>query len=125
MNVTSSQLREANACSDQVAIFEAEWPDGCKVNAETIRRAVFLKLSISWWAEWFLPAPARAAFNKACAPARAAFDKAYVTARAAFDKEIATARAAFNKACAPALIKIVANQSAPARSRRGKMMKGK
>ena len=50
MRVTIEFLREHNACKDEVAIFETEWPDGAELTLENLLRAVGLGLDIYWLA---------------------------------------------------------------------------
>jgi len=69
MRVTAQMLRDRNACEDQVAIFEREWPDGVNVGIRAARKAVKLGLDLEWFAETFLPPAAWADYEKAIAPA--------------------------------------------------------
>lgn len=51
MRVTADGLRALGVCEEDVALFAAEWPDGCEVTAETLARARELGLDVDWWAE--------------------------------------------------------------------------
>ena len=49
MIITANDLPCAATCSSQVAIFRAEWPDGCEVTEAACLRAMALGLDL-WWA---------------------------------------------------------------------------
>jgi len=64
MHVTVSWLREANTaagavssqrCEDQLATFEAEWPDGVDVSRKSISRALELGLNVGWFISLWRP----------------------------------------------------------------------
>jgi len=54
VRITTKILQARRACKHQVKIFEDEWPDGCTVSLETIRRAQSLNITVQWAAEQFL-----------------------------------------------------------------------
>jgi len=119
MRVTAQMLRDRNACEDQVAIFEREWPDGVNVGIRAARKAVKLGLDLEWFAETFLPPAAWADYEKAIAPAWADYEKATAAARAEYrkataaawveyDKATAAARAEYDKAKAAAVVAAIA-----------------
>ena len=72
MLINAALLREHAACADQVATFEAAFPDGLAVQGEpdanAIAAIVAAKLDIDWAAR-FLGAPARAEYYRVTAPA--------------------------------------------------------
>ena len=62
-------LTRHEACSDQVDIFDREWPDGADLTAQNIRRAAELHLDLHWLAIHILKAVAWRAYEEAKAPA--------------------------------------------------------
>ena len=50
MRVTADWLKAKRACPKQVAVFEAEWPDGLDLTLEVIERALVLDLDLGWFA---------------------------------------------------------------------------
>lgn len=88
--LTATWLRRRNACEDQVAIFEQEWPNGTEITTAVIQRARELELNVGWLIAQ-LPAPAREAYKKAGAPAWEAYQKALATAQEAYHKAVAPA----------------------------------
>jgi hypothetical protein len=76
MRITKAMLEAHGACADQVAIFAAEWPRGCKVTLKACKRVVELRLNLNWAAEHLLSPPAWAAYQQATAPALAAYQQA-------------------------------------------------
>ena len=107
MKVTVEQLRAKRACTDQVKVFEQEWPDGVEITLEVLQRAVELELDLDWFACRFLPAPALEAYHKATAPAWKAFQEARAPAWKAYHKAIAPTWEAYNKAMASALYQVI------------------
>ena len=105
--LTAEDLAAKDACPDQVEIFRKLWPDGVVPSRRAIFRAAKASLDLSWYADHFLPAPAREAYNKVCDPAGEAYDKACATAREAYDKACATAGEAYDKACATTLANVM------------------
>ena len=89
--ITAAMLREHHACSDQVAVFEKEWPKGTRLTKAALLRAAARGLHLGWFAQNFLKAPAWEVYQKATAPAREVYDKAKATAREVYDKAKATA----------------------------------
>lgn len=55
MRITAKKLQGKGACSDQVEVFAAEWPDGVEVTEEALLRAADLGLGLTWFAKHFLP----------------------------------------------------------------------
>ena len=97
MRITEQQLVEKSACSDQVAVFTREWPDGVEITLPILERAVALKLDLYWFASRFLTAPALAEYDRVTATARAERDRVSATALWAglqFDARRAELRAA-------------------------------
>lgn len=62
-------LTRRKACSEEVAIFDAEWPNGAEISAANILRAVTLELNIDWFARRILTAPAERAYEETTASA--------------------------------------------------------
>ena len=71
LRITADMLREKDACSGQVRIFEAEWPNGWTATKKNCLRAATLRLDLDWAATAFFKAPAQAAYEKTKATARA------------------------------------------------------
>lgn len=97
MIVTAARLRELGACSEQVALFEAEWPEGLSVPtdeaaiAAVAARVAELRLDVGWAARHLLSATALRAYDEARAPAERAYDEATATALRAYQEATATA----------------------------------
>lgn len=64
MRITADQLRTADACESQVAVFEAEWQDGMPVEDSSVDRIVALDLDVDWAANHLLTAPAWAEYKR-------------------------------------------------------------
>lgn len=54
MFITSQELKNKEACSKDLAVFEKTWPSGTNVSAETIKQAHNLGLNLAWFATRFL-----------------------------------------------------------------------
>ena len=67
--ITKRMLQLKGACAIQVAIFAKEWPCGVTPSMEACQRAAVIGLSLDWFAKNMLSAPARAAYDAACAMA--------------------------------------------------------
>ena len=117
--VTAKMLRIKNACEDQAAIFEREWPKGAQPTLKNIRRATELDLNDEWFAKTFLDAAAGAAYEKArdaawvvykeaTAAAWVAYKKARAAAWVAYKKAMAAAWVAYKEATAAALVAAIA-----------------
>ena len=52
--ITSGFLRKFNACEDQIAILESEWPRGVELTLPNLLRAIELGLNIGWLASHLL-----------------------------------------------------------------------
>ncbi len=98
MLITAKQLRDKKACSDQVAIFVKEWPEGAKPTLVNCQRAVKLGLDLGWFAESFLSSSAWEAYKKAKASAWKAYDKATASIEEAYKKTRTSAWEAYDKA---------------------------
>ena len=101
--LTAEMLREARACTDQVARFDKAWPTGVVPTLASARRAVRLGLNVAWAAR-LLPPPARKAYDEAIAPAWKAYAEARATAWKAYDEATATAWKAYAEAIATAFV---------------------
>lgn len=82
--ITAQMLRDKDACSEQVAIFEQQWPNGVKVGIHAVRKAGKLGLDVYWFAANFLTDAAWAGYEEvrdaALAECRKARDAALVAA---------------------------------------------
>ena len=58
MRVDGDTLRALDACLEQVAIFESEWPDGVEVDRAALARAAEMGLDTGWWLVKAFPARA-------------------------------------------------------------------
>ena len=56
MRVDGDTLRALDACLEQVAIFEEEWPDGVEVDRAALARAAEMGLDTGWWLVKAFPA---------------------------------------------------------------------
>jgi len=68
MRVTAADLRRKKACSGQVAIFEAEWPDGVEVTEASLLRASSLRLALWWFVKHYLPSSLWAEWERQVVP---------------------------------------------------------
>ncbi len=71
LHIDRRWLKEHGACSDQVDLLTAEWPEGATVTRAVLIRAAELGADLDWFANKILPAPALAAYNAARATALA------------------------------------------------------
>jgi hypothetical protein len=113
MKVTTALLRRKGACATQVDKFAALFPAGVEVT-EALCIAHAPMFNWNWAARSLLRAPARKAYDKACATAWKACDETCAPARKAYAEACAPARKAYEEACAPAR-KAYAEACAPAR----------
>ena len=91
MKITAQMLTDKNACTCQVDIFRAEWPNGCTASLRMAKRAADLKLDLDFFARYFLSAPAEKAYEDATAPAFKAYQDATAPALKAYQDAKATA----------------------------------
>ena len=103
MRVTTTMLENLNACSQQVEIFRAEWPEGCEITKQTVLRAVELKLDIEWAAENLLSKEAFRSYQKARAPHWNTYQEACAPHLKAYNEAVAPLYKAYEEACAPHL----------------------
>ena len=68
-HLTVRGLRLMRACTEQVAIFKAEWPNGVTLSRRALLRAAKIRLDVDWFARQVLDAPARAELNRVTAQA--------------------------------------------------------
>jgi len=98
MRVDEAGLRALDACLEQVAIFESEWPDGVEVDRAALARAGELGLDTGWWFVKAFPArvdeyeAARKALVDEYWAARKPLDAEYWAARKALDDEYSAKR---------------------------------
>jgi len=71
MKVTVADLRQMNACEDDLEVFTRRWPDGVDLSVETIIEAIWLRLDVSWWAVRTFGAE----YDRQIAPLRAEYDR--------------------------------------------------
>jgi len=69
MQITVKDLRDKEACPDQIRVFADAWPKGCKITLSVTRRALKLSLDLDWAARNFFTAPAEKAYQEATAKA--------------------------------------------------------
>ena len=91
MYLTTDILYKKNACENQVAIFEKEWPDGVEITVEAILRAIELGLDIDWFADNFLFTPIRKVYTEAMAPVWKTHEGATAPVREAYKEDMASA----------------------------------
>ena len=82
MKITTEMLREKEACSDQVAVFMAEWPEGAEATKKNWTRAIKLDLDVTF-VECFLSPAALKEYHKI---ERAARKEYYKIKRAAWEE---------------------------------------
>ena len=63
MRIDVEWLNDHEACEEQVELFIATFPDGCKLTVGNVRLALRAGLEIDWFAMHFLPAPALPAYR--------------------------------------------------------------
>ncbi|KKK68363.1 hypothetical protein LCGC14_2944780, partial [marine sediment metagenome] len=103
MFVTSEMMKAKGACWEkQNEVFASEWPDGVEITLEVCKRAAGLGLSLDWFAENMLPAPALKAYSEASAPAWKAYNEATAPAWKAYKEATAPAWKTHKEATAPA-----------------------
>lgn len=61
--VTVDYLRALGACVREIAIFEAEWPQGTRLTRTALRRAAELDLDLGWFGYHALKQPGRLRFD--------------------------------------------------------------
>jgi len=101
--ITAAWLRKHDACADQLAIFEREWPDGAEVTRENVERARDLGLDLHWFAGIVLPARAWAKYKRALVAAREEYERVRAAALAKYDGVRTAALAKYDCATAAAL----------------------
>ena len=67
-HITAALLREHGACSDSVDLFVATFGEKAKIGPRNMAKAIKAGLGI-FWLERFIPAPARAEFERVRAQA--------------------------------------------------------
>jgi hypothetical protein len=75
MRITAELLRSHRACTDQLALFEREFPDGMDTSEATLLRAVEVGLDLNWAACWLLPPLLRAEYQSQHAPLWAEYER--------------------------------------------------
>ena len=91
MRITRAWLVRREACAEQVAIFNAEWPTGAELTRDNLRRAAVSNLDLDWLARHMLNPASRRAYYEAMAPARRVYDEAVAAARRVYDEAVAAA----------------------------------
>lgn len=74
--ITVKWLRDLGACSDQVKLFAATFPDGAPITVEAALAAARTGLELSWFAERVLDDAALRAYHEALATERRAYREA-------------------------------------------------
>jgi hypothetical protein len=100
MNLPLSRLK--GACWEQMALVQAEWPEGIPLTKKAAVRAAELGLDFDWAARTLLPAPAWAEYEKVVAAALAEYEKVVAAAWAEYEKVVAPALAEYEKVVAAA-----------------------
>jgi uncharacterized membrane protein YqiK len=99
--MTKQMLIDADACSDQVDLFEEIFGDSVVV---TVKRAEKVAQLFQWeWAAQLLDAQGRAEYSRVEAPALAKYKRVEATALAEYHRVEATAWAEYKRVIAPVL----------------------
>jgi len=92
---TLEQLIDADACSEQVALFKATFGDSVNVTVAKARKVAGL---FDWdFAMRFLDAEGKAEYKRAIAPAWAEYERAIAPAWAEYERAIAPALAEYER----------------------------
>ena len=77
MNIVTHEFlcQEPKACDGEIKLFAEMFPQGAEVSIETISTARSAKLSLDWFAEKKLSAPAYAEYKKVRDAAYAEYEK--------------------------------------------------
>ncbi len=51
LRIDADWLKQRNACAEDLAAFEKEWPDGVDVTAASVLRAADLDMNLGWFAK--------------------------------------------------------------------------
>jgi hypothetical protein len=98
--MTKQMLIDADACSDQVDLFEKTFGDSVVV---TVKRAEKVAHLFDWeWAAQLLDAQGRAEYDRVEAAAWAEYDRVEAPARSEYRRVIEAARAEYERAKATA-----------------------
>ena len=103
MKITKNMLRKHEACSDQVELFAAEWPNGAEVTADNVLRAITLALDVSWLTH-LMTAGARRDYNAAVAGPLHDYYAAIASTKRDYEAEVAGARRHYYAVRADALV---------------------
>lgn len=90
VKITTSLLRQHDACANQVKLFNTYWPDGCIITSE-LCVAHALEFDWDWAARHLLSASANAKYDRATASAQAEYDRATAPAWAEYNCATASA----------------------------------
>ena len=107
MKIIKEMLQQANACKEQVAIFNNEWPEGAEITEVNLNRALALKLDLSWIVNNLLSPSQRTTYDQAIAPALATYNKAIAPAGATYKQATASALATYNRAIVQAILEAI------------------
>ena len=102
--ITAETLTALKACTDQVAIFVAEWPDGAEVNEANVLRAVELHLDLDWLASAIFPAPIYAEYKRQRAPIDAEYERQLAPIDAEYERQLAPIDAEYKRQRAPVFL---------------------
>ena len=101
MKLELGTLKELEACSEQVELFEKLFGDSVEVTEELCLKHAG---DFDWdFARQLLSGPARAEYDKVCGPALAEYNKVCGLALAEYDKVCGLALAEYDKVCGLAL----------------------
>ena len=95
MKITREWLKSRYACSKDLAVFAAEWPDGVELSLEALNRAAELDLDLDWFADNIFEGPAWTEHEKIMGPAWTEHEKIMGPAWAEYKKIEGPARAEY------------------------------
>jgi hypothetical protein len=111
MRIDAKMLIAKNACAEQVAIFEQEWPEGVHVTREVCDRARELGLDLTWLARKFLTATARSTYEQTEITALATYERVEIMPLATYERAMAAAQEAYEQAEAEPQARVTAREA--------------
>lgn len=75
MLITTQLLQSNGACKNQIAIFQAIWPNGAEMTAANLSKAVTLGLNVDWLAEKILMTSALVEYKRIRGPEWAEYER--------------------------------------------------
>jgi hypothetical protein len=103
--ITLAQLKTADACADQRALFKKTFGASVEVT-EALCASVADKFDWDWASAYLLGAPALAEYERARATAWAEYERVCAPAWADYERARATAMAEYERACATAFARV-------------------